>query len=139
MALADKIFGDVTLTFNDISSGTKAYANLIPGSYSLNMESPEDRAEFEDGSAADQEIGRRLIVEVDLSDMITADFATIEGYQGDFTILVAKTGKLYTFPGVVTQKNYVITSIVDGKMHAKVTCNWPVNTAITSVLQVSTP
>lgn len=139
MTLADKIFGDVTLTFNDITSGTKAYANLIPGSYSLNVESPEDRAEFEDGSAADQEIGRRLIVEGDISDITAADFDTIEGYQGDFTILVAKTGKLYTFPGTATQKNYVITTIVEGRMHFKVTGNWPVNTTIATLLQVTTP
>jgi len=139
MALADKIFGDVTITLNDISSGTKAYANMIPGTFSINVESPEDRAEFEDGSAADQEIGRRLIVEFDISDVTPADFDTIEGYQGDFTVLVAKTGKLYTFPGTATQKNYVITSIVDGKMHVKVTGNWPVNTTIATLLQVTTP
>ncbi len=137
MALADKIFGDVTLTFNDITSGTKAYANLIPGTVSVNVETPEDRAEFEDGSAADQEIGRRTILELDISDLTFADFDTIEGFQGDITLAVAKTSKTYTFPGTAGQPNYVITSMVDGKMHIKATCNWPVNTNMIAVLQVA--
>jgi len=137
MTLANKWYGDATITFNDISSGTKAYANLIPGTLSINAESPEDRAEFEDGSAADQEIGRRVIIEGDISDMVMADFDTVESYQGDTTIAFAKPASTVTFPGTAPQPNYNILSIVDGKMHFKGTANWPVNTDWTSILQIT--
>ncbi len=137
MTLAQKIFGDVTITFKDFAAGTEVIASMIPGTFSINMESPEDRAEFHDGSAADQEIGRRVILEFDVTDVVPADFDTIEGLQGDVDILVVKPNKTYTFQGSALIPNYNITSIVDGKMHIKTTSNWKVNTTVATVMAVA--
>ena len=137
MTLEDKIFGDVVVTFKDHAAGTEVIASMIPGTFTINQESPEDNAQFEDGSGADQEIGRRTILEFDVSDVVPADFDTIESYQGDVDILVVKTNKTYTFQGSALQPNYNITSIVDSKMHIKTTGNWPVNTAVATTLGVA--
>lgn len=137
MTLEQKIIGDIVVTFKDFAAGTEVIASMIPGTFSINQESPEDRAEFEDGSAADQEIGRRVVLEFDVSDVVPADFDTIEGYQGDVDILVNKTSKTYTFQGSALIPNYNITSIVDGKMHIKTTSNWAVNTTIATLLGVA--
>jgi len=137
MALADKVFGDVVVTFKDHAAGTEVIASMIPGTFSINQESPEDNAQFEDGSGADQEIGRRTILEFDVTDVVPADFDTIESYQGDVDIQVVKTGKTYTFQGSALIPNYNITSIVDGKMHIKTTANFAVNTTIAATLGVA--
>ena len=137
MALENKVFGDIVVTFKDFAAGTEVIASMIPGTFSINMESPEDKAEFENGSAADQEIGRRVILEFDVTDVVPADFDTIESYQGDVDILIVKTNKTYTFQGSALIPNYNISSIVDGKMHIKTTSNWAVNTTVATLLGVA--
>ncbi len=137
MALADKFYGPMTLTFNDISSGTKAYSTLKRDTVTINIERLEDRMEFEDGSAADTEAGSRITVEGNISDIVPADMDTIEGYSGDLTILFTKPSKTLTIPGTAAQPNNVFVSMDDGKMHFKVTNNWPLATTHATMFQIA--
>ena len=137
MALGDKFYGPMTLTFNHITSGTKAYSTLKRDTVTINIERLEDRMEFEDGSAADTEMGSRVVVEGNISDVVAADFDTIETYSGDLTILFTKPSKTLTIPGTAAQPNNVFASMDDGKMHFRVTNNWPLGTSHATMFQIA--
>ena len=136
MSLALKFWGPMTITFNDITTGSKAYSGIKRDTITINEETLADRFEIEDGSAIDTEAGRRVVVEGDISDIVPADFDTIEGYAGDFTVLFTGPNKTLTLQGSATQPNTTHVSLVDGKMHFKVMGNWPLGTNHASVFAV---
>ena len=134
MSILTKIWGPFTLTLNDVSSGTKAYAGLKRDAVVINEENVENRFEFADGSAADVEEGRRVTVELTISDIVVADQDTNEGFEGDVTILFTKPNKTLTFPGTAAQPNHVFASMEDGKIKFKITANWPLGTTHANVM-----
>ena len=134
MSILTKIWGPFTATFNDITSGTKAYSGLKRDAVAINEENVEARFEFEDGSAADCEEGRRVTIELTISDIVIADHDTVEGYAGDFTLLFTKPSKTLTFPGTAAQPNHVFVGMEDGKAKFKITANWPLGSTHANVM-----
>ena len=61
MSLALKFWGPMTITFNDVTSGSKAYAGLKRDTITINEETLADRFEIENASAIDTEAGRRVL------------------------------------------------------------------------------
>ena len=139
MALTDKFFGPMTLTFRDFASATEVIAGVKRDTATFNIETLADREEFEDGSAIDTEAGRRVTLEGDITDVVAADFDTIEALAGPFSILFASTGKLITINSTAAQPNTCHMSMVDGKMHFKVMNNWPLGTSHATMFAITTP
>ena len=139
MPIADKIYGPLTITINDITSGLEAFGVNKEDFVTIDIESIANKTEFEDDGAADHTGGRRVKIEFDASDVIPADMDTVESYQGDIEVLLQETGKLITFPGTALQPNDVITSMADKKNHVLIQANWPIGTTMADMFQITTP
>jgi len=139
MSILTKIWGPFTLTLRDFAAGTQVHSGLKRDTVVINEENVENRFEFEDGSAADCEEGRRVTIELTLSDLVTADMDEAETFNGNVTILFTKPNKLLTFPGSAAQPNHVFASLEDGKVKLKITANWPLGTTHATVMSFAAP
>ena len=133
MALADKWCGPFTVTYNDITSGTKAYSGLKRDTGVLNITPNTITEDFESGDGCESNGGFTTELTITLSDVVAADFDTIISYLGDVTILFAKSAKTVTFPGTALVPNFQEVTLVDGKMQIRTVTRWPLATDFTTM------
>ena len=62
MSLALKFWGPMTITFNDITTGSKAYSGIKRDTITINVETLAYRCAIEDGSASHTADARRVVV-----------------------------------------------------------------------------
>jgi len=139
MSVLTKIWGPFTLTLHDFAAGTQVHSGLKRDAVVINEENVENRFEFEDGSAADVEEGRRVTIELTISDLTVADMDTAETYNGPVEILFTKQQKELTFPGTAAQPNHVFAGLEDGKVKLKIIANWPLGTTHATVMSFAAP
>ena len=137
MPLADKWCGPFTVTYNDITSGTKAYAGLKRDTGVLNITPNTISEDFEGGDGCESNGGFTTEMTITLSDVVAADFDTIISYLGDVTVLFAKSGKTVTFPGSALVPNFQEAMLVDGKMQIRTVTRWPLATDFTTMFQIA--
>lgn len=139
MSILAKIWGPFTLTLHDFAAGTQVHSGLKRDAVVISEENVEARFEFEDGSAADCEEGRRVTIELTISDVTIADMDTAEGLNGPVEILFTKQQKELTFAGSAAQPNHVFASLEDGKVKLKITANWPLGTTHATIMTFAAP
>ena len=82
--------GAFTITFN--GGGSKAYTGVRKDNLVFGLETKEDVEEIVDGADLTTVGGRKLIIEVNIDELVPADLDTIETYDTSVTILFGEMG-----------------------------------------------
>ncbi len=137
MALANKWCGPFTVAYNDITSGTKAFAGLKRDTGVFNITPNTISEDFEGGDGCESNGGFTTEMIITLSDIVAADFDSIISFLGDVVVTFAKSGKVVTFPGTALVPNFQEASLVDGKMQIRTVTRWPLETDFTTMFQIA--